>query len=233
MFRKIAAERPTLLLDEVDALFGARAESTEPIRAILNAGNRPGVAVSRMVGEGASMQPADFEVYCPKVLAGIVTPRWPDTVLDRSIVIQLQRKKPGESVERFRYRKLRAETEPLRARARALGARARRGAARRRPGAAGGARRPRRRGVGAAAGDRRPRRARGRRGVGRACARSAALKLAEARVEDDDRTACVALTAIRTIFGETTDALHTAHDRRRSSTRTRSSRSATTARASA
>ena len=33
-----------------------------------------------VVGEGANMQPADFEVYCPKVLAGIVTSRWPDTV---------------------------------------------------------------------------------------------------------------------------------------------------------
>jgi hypothetical protein len=115
MFRKIDMQRPTLLLDEVDALFGARAEGTEPIRAILNAGNRPGAAVARMVGEGANMQPADFSVYCPKVLAGIITSRWPSTVLDRAIVIRLQRMKPGESVERLRYRKLREATERLRA----------------------------------------------------------------------------------------------------------------------
>ena len=48
------------------------------------------------------MQVADFSVYCPKVLAGIVTRDWPDTVLDRSIVIRLQRKKRGETVERLR-----------------------------------------------------------------------------------------------------------------------------------
>ena len=115
VFRKIDAQRPTLLLDEVDALFGARSEGTEPIRAILNAGNRPGAAVARMVGEGANMQPVDFSVYCPKVLAGINTQRWPDTVTDRAIVIQLQRKKPNESVQRLRHRKLLSETEPLRA----------------------------------------------------------------------------------------------------------------------
>ncbi len=115
MFRKIDAEQPTLLMDEVDALFGSRTEGTEPIRAILNAGNRPGAAVSRVVGEGASMTVADFSVYCPKVLAGINTSRWPDTVLDRAIVVQLRRKKPGEELERLRPRKLRAELEQLRA----------------------------------------------------------------------------------------------------------------------
>ena len=130
MFRKIQAERPTLLLDEVDALFGAKAEGTEPIRAILNAGNRPGAAVARVVGEGANLQPVDFSVYCPKVLAGIVTSRWPDTVVDRSIAIRLQRKKPGESVERLRVRKLEAETNALRPRARTLGAGTRRRAPR-------------------------------------------------------------------------------------------------------
>jgi hypothetical protein len=115
MFRKIDAQRPTLLLDEVDALWGSRTEGTEPIRAILNAGNRPGAAVSRIVGEGGSMQVADFSVYCPKVLAGIVTSRWPDTVTDRAIAIRLQRKKPGQAVARLRVRKLQTDTERLRA----------------------------------------------------------------------------------------------------------------------
>jgi hypothetical protein len=115
MFRKISAEQPTLLLDEVDALFGRGSQGTEPIRAILNAGNRPGASVARTVGEGAGMQVVDFSVYCPKVLAGIITRDWPDTVLDRSIAIPLQRKKRGEKVKRLRFRKLRAETESLRA----------------------------------------------------------------------------------------------------------------------
>ena len=116
LFRKIDLERPTLLLDEVDALFGRSAEANEPIRAVLNAGNRPGAAVARVVGEGSGMTVADFSVFCPKVLAGIHTSRWPDTVIDRSIRVQMRRRKPTERVERFRYRTARAQTEGLRER---------------------------------------------------------------------------------------------------------------------
>ena len=54
-------------------------------------------------------------MYCPKVLAGINTTRWPDTVTDRSIEIELRRKRPDEKVEKMRWRKLHAETEHLRA----------------------------------------------------------------------------------------------------------------------
>ena len=73
LFRRIDQARPTLLMDEVDALIGRSPESTEPVRAILNAGNRPGASVARVVGDSASMTVADFSVYCPKVLAGIQT----------------------------------------------------------------------------------------------------------------------------------------------------------------
>jgi hypothetical protein len=113
MFRKIADQRPTLILDEVDAIFAA--DSTEPIRGILNAGNRPGAAVARTVGEGSNLKTVDFPVYCPKALAGIATERWPDTILDRSIRVTLKRKMKGEQVARFRHRKAHKETEALRA----------------------------------------------------------------------------------------------------------------------
>jgi hypothetical protein len=112
LFRKIADQRPTLLLDECDATFAA--SENEPLRAILNAGNRPGASVARTVGEGSNQTVADFEVYCPKVLAGIASSKWPDTVLDRSIRIPLQRKKQDEAVARLRYRQAHAETEELR-----------------------------------------------------------------------------------------------------------------------
>jgi hypothetical protein len=112
MFRKIADQRPTLLLDECDAIFGR--PDIDPLRGILDAGNRPGASVARNVGEGSNQTPVDFSVYCPKVLAGIGGSNWPDTVLDRSIRITLQRKKREEAVERFRYRKAYAETEELR-----------------------------------------------------------------------------------------------------------------------
>lgn len=103
IYRKVEADRPTLLLDEVDAIFGPRpSERTEGIRALLNAGNRRGATVPRMVGDGLKMRPKDFSTFCPKALAGIGP--LPDTVADRSITIHLQRRAPSEAVDRFRRR---------------------------------------------------------------------------------------------------------------------------------
>jgi hypothetical protein len=116
LFRKIDAEKPTLLLDEVDRLFTRGADRSDPVAAIVNAGNSAGVKVTRMVGEGAGLQPADFATFCPKILAGINARKWPDTVVDRSIVITLKRRTKAEKVERLRFRDLRAEMDDLRAR---------------------------------------------------------------------------------------------------------------------
>ena len=55
LFRKIETEQPTLLLDEADAIFGRGTEANEALRGILNAGNRPGASVARVVGEGSTM----------------------------------------------------------------------------------------------------------------------------------------------------------------------------------
>src|SRR5205823_4148061 len=71
LFRRLAERRPTLLLDEIDAVFGSATERTEPVRAILNAGNRRGATVARCVGQGRVQQVEDFAVYSAKVLAGI------------------------------------------------------------------------------------------------------------------------------------------------------------------
>lgn len=116
MFRKIAAHRPTLLLDEIDAVFGSHSERTEPLRAILNAGNRPGASVARCVGEKGD-EVRDFSVFCAKALAGIDRgDRIPDTIRDRSVTIRMRRKTEAEPTERFRYRFVSGEVEPLAAR---------------------------------------------------------------------------------------------------------------------
>jgi hypothetical protein len=122
LFRKIQQDTPTLLLDEMDAIFGSNSERTEPLRAILNAGNRRGVSVTRVVGKGANMQAREFGVFCPKVLAGIDTGRLPDTIRDRAIVIPMKRRHEGEPVRRFRERIAGAEAEPLAAALRSWGA---------------------------------------------------------------------------------------------------------------
>jgi len=122
MFRKIDQDNPTLLLDEIDAIFGSATERTEPLRAMLNAGNRPGSNVARCVGEGADQQVVDFSVYCPKILAGIDSGRVPDTITDRSIAIGMKRKTTGERVDVFRHRYAKAATHGLREAAEAWGA---------------------------------------------------------------------------------------------------------------
>jgi hypothetical protein len=90
LFRTIEAKRPTLLLDEVDALFKSNSDRTEPVRAVLNAGNRKGVTIPRCVPPKWDVH--DFSVYCPKVLAGISTGRLPETIRDRSITIKMRRR---------------------------------------------------------------------------------------------------------------------------------------------
>jgi hypothetical protein len=109
VFRKIAADQPTLLLDETDAIFGNRAENHEGLRALLNAGNRRGTFVPRCVGTSQTL--VSFTVFCPKAIAGIG--ELPDTIADRAIPIRLKRKARSEHAERFRRRDAEAEAERL------------------------------------------------------------------------------------------------------------------------
>jgi hypothetical protein len=103
LVRKTSAEQPALLLDESDAAFRADREYAEALRGILNTGFRRGGVASLCVGQGASLTYKDFPVFCPKAIAGIG--RLPDTVADRSIPIELRRRRATEKVERFRLRK--------------------------------------------------------------------------------------------------------------------------------
>jgi hypothetical protein len=113
LFRRIERDCPTLLLDEIDALFGSNAERTEPLRAILNGGNRRGATVTRCVGKEHEVH--DFGVFCPKVLAGIDKDRrLPDTIRDRAVTLHMRRRHNGESVERFRERKVSEQTAAIR-----------------------------------------------------------------------------------------------------------------------
>lgn len=111
LFRKIDAGHPTVLLDEIDAIFNDRAGNTEGIRALFNSGNRQGTKVPRAVAQGRGFSLVEFDVFCPKATAGIGG--LPDTVLDRAIVIPMQRRAPGERLERLRDRQARALGRPI------------------------------------------------------------------------------------------------------------------------
>jgi len=114
LVRKLNGDRPTLLLDESDAAFSGDKEYSEALRGVLNAGHRKGGKVSLCLGKGCNIKAIDFCVFGPKVIAGIGG--LPDTVADRAIPIQLQRKRPGENVERFRRRLIDPAAHDLRER---------------------------------------------------------------------------------------------------------------------
>jgi len=114
LFRRIEDRCPTIMLDEIDAVFGAMTERTEPLRAVLNAGNRPGATIPRTVPVGNGHDVRDFSVWCPKLLAGIDTGRLPDTIRDRGVTLRMKRRTDAERVERFRHRKADEHAQPIR-----------------------------------------------------------------------------------------------------------------------
>ncbi len=114
LFRVVEAERPTILLDEVDAIFGPKAKDHEDLRALINAGHRPGASVLRVAGEGGNMRPREYRAYCAVALAGLG--HLPSTIATRAITIPMRRRAPDELVRPYRERITRPEGEQLRRR---------------------------------------------------------------------------------------------------------------------
>ena len=104
LFRSIGSEAglPTILFDEIDTIFGAKAKEHEELRGLLNAGHRRGAKTYRSVVRGKAIEVEAIEAYAAVPLAGR---GWlPDTLLSRSIVIRMRRRHAGEQVEPFRRR---------------------------------------------------------------------------------------------------------------------------------
>ena len=112
LFRVIEKHRPTVLADECDAWIN----DNEELRGLLNAGHRRGGQALRCEGENNEVRA--FNVFGPAVLCGIGA--LPGTLHDRSIVIRLERAKPGELRQRFDSRHVERETELCRKLARVM-----------------------------------------------------------------------------------------------------------------
>lgn len=96
IFRVIEKHHPSLLIDEADSFM----RENEELRGIVNSGHRRDSAiVLRNVGE--DHEPRSFSTWSPMVIAAIGT--LPDTIEDRSIVVPMRRKQPGETVQRLRW----------------------------------------------------------------------------------------------------------------------------------
>ena len=102
LFRTIEKdENCTILIDESDTIFGrfADKEKAEALRGIGNTGFKRGSVVTRT--EGRNFEPRDFHVFCPVAIAGIGTSAIPETIADRSIVIEMRRKFAHEDISEY------------------------------------------------------------------------------------------------------------------------------------
>jgi hypothetical protein len=115
LFRQVAAERPTLLMDEADTYLSPEAaKQHEELRAFVNAGHRRAAKAWRCVGEPARMRVEAFPAYCALAIAGIGD--LPETVIDRAVVVKMKRRARHEHIEPFRARQVEPEGAKLRAR---------------------------------------------------------------------------------------------------------------------
>src|SRR5262249_35196677 len=94
LFRTIEAARPTLLLDEADTYL----RHNDDLRAVVDAGHQRNGAVIRTVGD--AHEPRKFSVWAPLIIAAIRN--LPGTIEDRSIKIQMRRRRADEQVASFR-----------------------------------------------------------------------------------------------------------------------------------
>jgi hypothetical protein len=105
--------RPTVLFDELDAVFGGEDGRirNEEMRRLINAGHDRNETVSRKIGKRTKR----FSLFTPMALAGKMSiGDVPQTIRTRSVSIPMQRRLPGEKVERWTRREGAAEAEPIR-----------------------------------------------------------------------------------------------------------------------
>ncbi len=94
IYRVIESIGGTIVIDEADTFIRNNPE----INGIINSGHRRSMAFVLRC-DGDDHEPRHFSTWAPNIIAMIGKPA--DTIVDRSILIQMKRKKPGDSVQRF------------------------------------------------------------------------------------------------------------------------------------
>jgi hypothetical protein len=99
--RKIAdqANRPTVLYDEIDTVFGPNAPGSEDLRAVLNAGYRRGAKVGKCYTDKGKVLTEELHTYAAVAVAGLG--ELPETIASRSIILRIRKRPPDVTVERF------------------------------------------------------------------------------------------------------------------------------------
>ena len=96
IYRAVDEWSPTLLIDEADSFLS----KNSAFQAIINGGHNK--AVSSVIRcEGDDNVPTKFSTWCAKVIAGIGV--LDETIMDRSINIEMRRKQPSQDIENIRH----------------------------------------------------------------------------------------------------------------------------------
>jgi hypothetical protein len=104
VYRSIGAtdSPPTLLIDEADTIFGAKAgDANEDLRGLLNAGHQRGRPTIRWDPNNRTLE--RIETFAMAALAGIG--HMPDTIEDRAVIVRMRRRSRGERVAPYRVRR--------------------------------------------------------------------------------------------------------------------------------
>jgi hypothetical protein len=101
LFRKASdtAGLPTILYDEIDCVFGLKPKENEDLHGLLHAEHRRGAMAGRCMVRGRIVETEELPAFCAVALAGLGN--LPDTILTRSVIIQMRRRAPHEHVEPF------------------------------------------------------------------------------------------------------------------------------------
>jgi hypothetical protein len=95
LYRAIEKWHPTLLIDEGDTFV---VRDDDELRGILNSGHTRDLAfVVQLVGE--DLEPRKFSTWAPKAIAAIGS--LASTLLDRSIIVRMRRRRRDEEIERL------------------------------------------------------------------------------------------------------------------------------------
>lgn len=107
VYRTVEKFHPTMFIDESDAWL----HDNDMLRGILNSGHNKALSITVRL-EGDEREPIPFSAFGPKAIA--VIGRLPDTLEDRSMILRMRRRRPNETVERFRLALHQHELKPIR-----------------------------------------------------------------------------------------------------------------------
>jgi len=98
LFRSIARWQPSFAIDEFDKVLSG--DDRNGLAQCINAGHTRSDSVIRCIEP--NYVPTLFPVFCPKAIA-MIGRKLPQATLSRCLIIELRRRLPDETIERFRH----------------------------------------------------------------------------------------------------------------------------------